>query len=553
MNYKRFILTALLLVGAVSSLFAQRIHDLDIRVRLNPDGSGDLTEVWDVNVEGGTEWYVPISNLKNMDITGFRVFENGVEFANEGRKWDVERSAARKNGRCGIVEKGDGLELCWGQGGNGPHVWKVQYRIEGLVQAYEDYDGFNFMFVNPGMGNGPEHVKVTLENASSDSLWTSENVKVWGFGHEGSIFVEDGRIIQETYGKMSSDAKVITLVRFDKGLFEPSVSNSLSFSFLQDRAMEGSNYIDDEGNLLIHTILFVFLGSLALLIYSVVASAMGYKYRKSIFGKRKITGWYREAPFEGFIPAAYYINRKGHRFVGDDSSYIIGVYFLKWILDGTVKVLPDASGSKKKLNLDFRNEVPAFSDEAEKMLYEMASEAAGANGILETKELEKWGMKHDKKFAKLPEKISNIGFGWLAGKGYMAGPEKCTERGQAEACHVIEFKNFLKDFTLSNERGAEEVVLWKNCLVYAQLFGIADKVAKQFKDLYPTQFGELAEECGLSDVILYQTILNNNRISITAYASALSKNMERTMGGGGSTSFGGGGGFSGGGFGGGSR
>lgn len=549
MDYKRFILTALLLVGAVSSLFAQRIRDIDIVVRLNPDGSGDLTEVWDVNVEGGTEWYVPMGNLKNMDITGFRVFENGTEFVNEGRRWDVDRSASEKNGRCGIVEKRDGLELCWGQGGNGPHVWTVKYRINGLVQAYEDYDGFNFMFVNPGMGRGPEHVKVTLENASSDTLWTSDNVKVWGFGHDGSIFVEDGKVVQETSGRMGPDGRVITLVRFDKGLFEPSVSNSLSFSSLQDRALEGSDYVDDEGSLFIYAILLLFFGGLVILIYAIVASAMGYKYRKSIYGKRKITGWYREAPFGGFIPAAFYINRKGARFFGNDSSSIIGVYFLRWILDGTVKVIPDAGGSKKKLNLDFRNDPPEFDDEAGKMLYEIAREAAGANGILETKELEKWGLKHDKRFTKLPDTISNIGFGWLAGKGYVAGPEKCTERGQAEACHVMEFKNFLKDFTLSKERGAEEVILWKDCLVYAQLFGIADKVAKQFKDLYPKEFGALAEECGVGDIVLYQAILNNNRISTLAYTSAVSKNM----GGGGRTSFGGGGGFSGGGFGGGSR
>lgn len=553
MKYLKTIFATLLLLGAVSFSYAQKINDIDIRVKLNADGSGDLTEVWDVIVESGTEWYVPVGNLKNMSITDFRVFENGREFVSEGRRWDVDRSAEAKNGRCGIVEKRDGLELCWGQGGRGPHVWTVQYRIEGLVQAYDDYDGFNFMFVNPGMGNGPEHVRLVLENAAGDSLWTRENVKVWGFGHNGEINVTGGAVVQETAGKMSRDARVITMVRFDKGLFSPAVVNSGSFSKLQDRAMEGSDYEDDDDGLGFAIFGIAFLSILfGIIIYVLVCKITGHVYNKDIYGKSKITGWYRDIPLEGNIPAVNYIYKHGSLLEVPDDTSIIGVYFLKWIMDGSVKVIPDAK-SRKKLNLDFSGAAPEFLDDAEKELYDMAVEAAGENRILENSELSRWGRKNDRRFVKIPEKISNAGFSWLAGKGYMKGLKKCTDTGKAEACHVVEFRNFLKDFTLSGERGAAEAGLWKEYLVFAQLFGIADKVAKQFKDMYPAEFGQIARECGLDDVIFYHVILNNHRITRDAYTAALTKNAERSGGGGGFTSFGGGGGFSGGGFGGGSR
>ena len=43
----------------------------------------------------------------------------------------------------------------------------------------------------------------------------------------------------------------------------------------------------------------------------------------------------------------------------------------------------------------------------------------------------------------------------------------------------------LKDFTLIKERQPIEVSLWNEYLMFAQMFGIADEVAKQFKELYP--------------------------------------------------------------------
>ena len=41
--------------------------------------------------------------------------------------------------------------------------------------------------------------------------------------------------------------------------------------------------------------------------------------------------------------------------------------------------------------------------------------------------------------------------------------------------------------SLMNEKEAIEVNLWDMYLIYAQIFGIADKVAKQFKKLYPNE------------------------------------------------------------------
>ena len=49
------------------------INNIGIDVVLNRDGSADITEVWDVNVASGTEWYLTRNNLGDIDILNLAV------------------------------------------------------------------------------------------------------------------------------------------------------------------------------------------------------------------------------------------------------------------------------------------------------------------------------------------------------------------------------------------------------------------------------------------------------------------------------------------------
>ena len=552
---KRILLIVLASLAGTLAVYAQAIRDLDIRVVLQKDGSARITQVWDVNVNKGTEWYVPISNLGKMSITDFSVSENGLAFYNEGRRWDVDRSLSEKAGRCGIVEKRDGVELCWGQGSLGDHVWTAEFTAHGLVQSFSDADGFNFQFVNPGYTAAPQHVKVTIVNNTGGPEWTYDNTRVWGFGSYGDINVTDGQIVYESLEPYSYNSSCIALVRFEKGLFEPTVSRDMSFDKLKEKAMEGSSYGENEKEKTFMKWLFgiLFGGGLLAALRAVVLQALGYKYKKSMYGKTKITEWFREAPMDGNLFASSYVLDHGWRFSGPASSKnLIGAFFLRWILDGTVKVQQDTKNAKR-VNLVF-NPDAVFANDTESALYRMALEASGGNMLLETGEFEKWSEQHYKQVMAWPERAKSAGKSYLTGKGWLKGIDGTKGDGTAEACRVVEFKNFLEDFTLSKERGATEVGLWKDYLVYAQLFGIADKVAQQFQRLYPKEFQEVAENVGMDPNVLTRTIRVNNNMSTSAMNRAYSKYTAGSYKGtGGHTSFGGGGGFSGGGFGGGSR
>ena len=566
---KRFLLAVLVPLLLLSgTLSAQRIRSVDVTVYINEEGDAYIRQVWDVNVVSGTEWYIPIENLGPMHIGSLEVSENDEEFISEGDDWDTHRSLAQKAGRCGIVRKSDGVELCWGQGSYGDHVWTVGFVALGLVQSLNDYDAFNFMFVNPDMVAAPEHASVTFTRLD-DKPFSFDYTRFWFFGTEGnSELLENGDIFFETTEPMRKGDSVIAMMSFEKGNFTPSVERNMKFEKMQKKAFKGSSYKKDGffSNLSLEDIIAILFagafflaigGIFVLFVYflfrDIVLKITGRIWKKETFGSTKPQGWSREAPFSGSIPVAASLLKDGSRLMLSDAhtERCIGAYFLKWIQEGIAVPVKAADGH---FDVQFPETEPDFADDAEKSLYKKAFEASGSNHILEKGEFDSWAKKHYSSLAGWPNSLIKEGRSMLSS---FSGDKV------SESANLLKFKNFLNDFTVSKEREVPEVSLWGQYLMFAQVFGIADKVAEGFSKRYPEQFSEYSQRCGM-DAATMQTVVHSwtnsaSRAYRTAYdekisRQAASSGSRSSSGGfGGHSSHGGGGGFSGGGHGGGSR
>ena len=568
LNYfwmKKILSALLFLCLAAFVLAGQEVRNIDETVVIRPDGSAEITQVWDVYVVSGTEFYLPFDHLGPIDISDLQVSENGEDFIAEGDGWDTDRTREQKRGRCGIVRKENGVELCWGQGDYGDHLWTVRYTVSGLVMKMGEYNGLYFSFVNSGLSAPPQHVKVMLVNETGGPEWTEENVKVWGFRSDSEVFVEDGAVRAESLSPFRSSSAMTVLVRFDPDLLSPAVEYDKGFEAIMDIAFKGSDYVDkssfgDVAILLLALIAFllftpvgwIILAGIIFLIFLFNYHVLGWKYEKKIFGARKVKGWYRDVPLKGSIPAGYYVLAKGDAMSAWDKDYannLIGAYFLRWVLADVVEVLPDPE-NKSRVNLSFKQQT-SFKEPLENDLYAMVREASGKNLILEADELEKWSKKSFKRMSDVPSRALTIGRKWFEDRHYTSKSDRLNKDGQEQARHLIEFKNFLEDFTLSKERGAIEVTLWQDYLVYAALFGIADKVAKQFEKLYPAefkQFSSILNGSSLATVISYSgnisaSALKNARVASgwsSSPSSGSSGSSHRSSGGGGHFSSGGG-------------
>ena len=557
------VIAALALAGAAFAVDWD-IHDINVNVRLYRDGSAIVSEIWNISAQEGTEVYVPRTNLGDIEISDFSVSdETGAIYAFENR-WDVDRSLARKAGRCGFNRIPGGLELCWGLGSYGTHTYSVRYRMSNVVKSLNDYDMLHLQLINEEISAPPQHVKVTIEaqNAQIDTSW----VRIWGFGFHGNASFEDGKAVYESTDKFRYESSLIALMRFDKGVFEPESVQKKDFQEVLDRAMEGSDYYGDApkktwqqklADLFMAFLSVIVIFALFLLPFLRMLNGDKLSRRQ----KRKILGgpadkvmWYRDLPFQGDIYKTDYVLDLLE--TKRQSNGIASAMILRMIEKGYLLVSKD---EKDKVEIRFNEALDtSLLDTNEKGLYDMMKQASGDDLILQDKEFSRWSQRtRNQDTIRLWANGINLDAKRGLRSDNVVSGKKFSDKGKIEAQHVMGFKNFLNDFTLSSERESVEVGLWKDYLVYASLYGIADKVAKELKDIDPRVF----EQVMVYDYTMFNDLMrmtNSLGRSLTnarfaPQASTFSGPRGGFGGFGGGTSFGGGGGFSGGGFGGGVR
>lgn len=116
-----------------------------------------------------------------------------------------------------------------------------------------------------------------------------------------------------------------------------------------------------------------------------------------------------------------------------------------------------------------------------------------------------------------------------------------TDKGVEHNAMWKAFKRFLLDFSKLDERDYEALVIWEHFLVYAAGLGIAKKVIKQLKLVYPTEFKDDSNWFGTYTTL---ALLSDDNFSSfgSSFTSATSTAFSNS-----SSSNGSGGGFSGGG------
>lgn len=543
------VLLSALLICVLNASAANNVSEIDISVTVRDDGSAYIVQEWRGRFSEGTENYIPI-NTDGIELTAFGVSdETGVyEFV---KNWDVDASFEEKIRKCGVVETADGVDLCFGISEYGERRYSIEYIIEGFVKSYTDRDGTNFMFINPEMSTFPTdvHVVIELENGS---ILSDVNAGVWGFGFDGNVEFRNGKIHAYTVGSLSGSEHMIVMLCLDKGLVSPLVSENVSFEIVKERAFVGSDYDDmdeDASGGIIGTLFAIFVLIIIPLILILIAV---FLIKRKIELKKfyKSVDYFRDIPNGGDISLSHYLAANFD--VSEDESFILGALILSMINDGCILPLTEEiiglfGGIRQSVNLKLVREP---EKEVEKRLYRVLVAAAGEDGVLQERELEKYAYKNCDAVKEIIDSTKIDGENtFISSGGFNRGTGNCvrdlSESGKASLAEVMGLKKYLDEFSLISERSITETSIWKDYMVYATLLGIAEKVIKQLEKICPERLAEF--EAYNRNVV----VANSYYRSI--YHSAKRAQAARSGGSGGRASFGGGGGFSGGGSGGGSR
>lgn len=556
----------------MSPALAEDIYSIHTDVQIDVEGTAHVKQIWKTNATEGTEYYIPMENMNHMELIDYKV-SSGDGRAFEEVEWDIDRSFEEKAYTYGINPTSRGFELCFGKSEYGENTYILEYKFLNAVQAFEDYDGFNIRFVNDYMSPSPDEVSIDI---SLPGVSLNDDIaRVWGFGFEGNLEFVDG-IIKGKSDYFNSSSHMTILMRLNKDLVRPSIQGQGSFEDMREMAFEESTYkenfdvsdYNDETRFSISGIIFflTFAASMIVIIVSaIVESKSKYNKPRNLRDAKIDKGYYyRDNPVDGHLPSMYLFN--SYR-ANKDVSNLMTTYLLKWLKEGAIDVEESEKTilgifKDKEVRISFLTDRVDICYKSEEQLWKIMLNASKSDKILEEDEFKNYVKSNHRSFEKVEEMAITEAYDYLYSQAYYLAKSTrfsdspiISEAGIQEYKNTFGMKHFLEDFTLINEREAIEVKLWDIYLIFASVLGIADKVVKQFEDIYPDySFAQDAYEQGLRANMYYSYLNSFSNNSYQAYKSSIrAESVRSSSGRGGGTSFGGGGGFSGGGSGGGSR
>ena len=492
--------------------------------------------------------------------------------------WNVKETLEEKRGYYGINETLEGIELCFGKGDMKRHTFTLQYTLYDFVYNTSDSQIVYFTFF-PVVTADNFEVNVSSFYSFPDTL------DVWGFGYKGYAYVKDGKITMANKGELKKEY-VVLLAKFPANTFKTdnTLMDYSDFNTVLNMAQEGSYKHDYSssnktpswyiiiicvlGVLTPYLILYAFDFSMSMLFSSIKKSFAKKKKHSYFKGNKKIN--YDEVPFFREIPCnkdIYYANSLIYLNGLDyDKCNIVGAIILKWANEGKIRFIKNnhKTFSEKNGSIEFYDAI-SFDNDLEQSLYEKM-QIASVDNILEAKELKRYCKEHYTSFSNLLDNFNTKMLEQLKNNKYIDGPIYnrtyssifgMNDRVYGDSIQLIGLKKYLTEFSRIDTKEVMEVKLWNEYLMFAYLFGIADKVAKQLNKLYPKEMMDLNFDYNvaqfISDITIDSFRLMETHNDITKASTNARKTVHElaahsySSGGGGFSSGGGGGGSIGGG------
>ena len=561
-----YILATFFIFLFISNIRANTISSIDMDIKIDESGTAHVTEIWKANLNQGTEGYRAYDNLGNANITNFKVIENNIEYQTLS-SWDSNDSFDEKAYKAGICNQSSNyVELCWGISKYGSHEYVLSYDIEGFVVGLNDSQMVYWQLIPNELAKQTRNVSIKIY---SDFEYP-DTLDVWGYGNYGGYaYVYDG-YIEMSNESLDSDEYMTILVKFDSDTFNTINVIDKDFNYYYEMAEDGAEHYIDNSNSFGHKLMNFIIGMISVLwnlfiwliiIFALVKSSKNSGLKSGKFtldfgekGKKlpKDVNMFRDIPCNKDIYRAYWV-AYNYNLMKKQTDFL-GVILLKWLKEKHIKIESKTVGKvfkKEDTTIIFEEQTPAMATELEYNLYKYMKEASKDN-ILESKEFEKWCTSHYSTILNWFDKVLDYENEKLVQEGKLEKTErvdfkifkstvyKVDPLMYDEAIQMKGLKEFFNYFSNMKDKEAIEVNLWEEYLMYAQIFGVADKVAKQFKELYP----DVITDYDYDSIIFVNTISYSGMNSAT---SARSRAQSYSSGGGGFSSGGGGGGSFGGG------
>ena len=577
-----------------SSLYLDK---LKFDVTVNEDGSMDVVETWDIDISHvntlyktfkmDDEKFTSIKNVKVKDITANREFT----------QIDEEMYHVTENCYYGLINSKGNFEIAWGVGLDDRYAtrtYEISYTVVDAIGKYNDYAELYWQFIGEDFEVDADKITGTIilpSNAESE-----EDIKVWGHTENlnGEIYVTDTNKIKFQLENFDAGRYVEVRVLFPTEMIESTgrVYNEDRYDDVIKEETKWANqanlrrqWEEIKDGVVATFVIFVILALCIIFIEKAVKYGKKLSSIKKFVPEQKLD-YFRDLPEKDTTPgeAVYILKEPYNAF-----SRHFGKIFSATLLDLKLKDYIDlrvekTDKNKDKIYLKKLKESDSNLKSDERRILDFAYKAFGKKTEVEMKTLEQYIEKHPAgvealingclkaiesqlKESKMFDKKQKEEFSNYAGlsgvyyvfaivtlfwafplaiilliNGLICGSIKkranvLTQKGVDSKEKWKGLKKYMEEFSLLNEKEIPAIEVWEHYLVYATAFGIADKVLKQLKTIYPN-----IDELDSIHTSTYMYFMYHSNFE-TSFSSSISSSISSSY----SSATGGGGGFSGGG------
>ena len=578
------------------------LKNLDFQVTVNSDGSMEVTETWDIRIYDTNTLYKDFILDKNKysSISDVKVREitDGIE--KEFTQINKEMYHVTKDCYYGLQIKKNKFEIAWGVGldnKSDTREYEISYTVNDAIGKYNDYAELYWQFVGEDFEVDADEITGTI--ILPEAAANKEDVKVWGHteGLNGEIYVTANNKIKFELSNFRAGRYVEVRSLFPTNMIKTSgrTYNSSRYDEVVKEETKWANAANarrmwEENKEDIFRLLYI-LAAIAICIWLITKIV---KYSKKLatlnkFKPEQELEYFRDLPEIDVTPGeALYLLEEPYSIF--DSKF--GNIFSATLLDLDLKkfielrVEKDEKGKDKIYIKRLKPANPALKED-EAGILNFVNKVEKEKDEIELKELEKYIKKHSTSVQLLISQTKREIETQLAKEGCFNKQEKeehtkyknmaatyfaltiaalfwifpvaivllingimcskiknrinvLTQKGIDEKEKWKGMKKYMEDFSLLDEKEVPALEVWEKYLVYATAFGIADKVLKQLKTIYPN-----IDELDNFHTSTYMYFMYHSNFS-TSFNSAINSSISSAY----SSGSGGGGGFSGGGGGG---
>ena len=585
-------------VNASSHLY---LEELDFNVNINEDGSMNVVETWLIDITDTNTLYkdFELDKDKYSSITNVKVKEITDGINKNFTQIDEEMYHVTKDCYYGLKIDSNTFEIAWGVGldnDTDTRKYEISYTVNDAISKYNDYAELYWQFVGEDFEIDAKKIEgvITLPSLALNK----DDIKVWGHteGLNGEIYATEANKIEFTLNNFNSGRylEIRTLFptdmiansnrTYNKDRYEEVVKEETKWA---NEANFRRNWEKTKDKIFECLLIIAIIAFVIVYIFKII------KYAKKLSSLKKYTpeqklDYFRELPSKTTTPGeAVYILQEPYnsfnRYYGKIFTAVLLNLKLRKYIDFRIE---KNEKNKEKIYISYLKDGEVTLKKDENDILKFIKSAIGKKEEIEVKDLEKYIKSHstsverliknakkhietqltkEKSLSKTEQEeylkyssnasvyyvMTIVFLTWafpvsivMFINGIMCSKIKkrinvLTQKGINEKEKWKGLKKYMEDFSLLNEKEIPAIEVWEEYLVYATAFGIAQKVLKQLKEIYPNI--EELDTIGTSCIyFMYHT--NFSTTFSSSINSAISTSYSSATGGGGGFSGGGGGG-----------